>query len=157
MHSSSFSNLLALSLLAFPAMLVAGLPSPNICNTTTPATNPNGTLSLAPRANKRIFLGYIHAYSFPDVTYIVNIGWADGEDPCNSRMISQHPADYCGFKFCAGGECGLTVEGCGGNIWLNKNGGWYGECRPAKNGEGSSKSCNAGVFFGSVTTQYVCN
>ncbi|KAI5856548.1 hypothetical protein BZA05DRAFT_434090 [Tricharina praecox] len=71
-----------------------------------------------------------------------NLAWLVGTDACAAEYLSTVPASPCGQVFETGGYQGLTLEGCGGSLYLAQNDNFNANC----NADTSySKSCNSGV------------
>ncbi|KAH8883353.1 hypothetical protein GQ53DRAFT_430679 [Thozetella sp. PMI_491] len=74
--------------------------------------------------------------------------WVNGHDPCDggeahSLHVNQ-PNNPCGHPFVIPQFAGsFTFEGCGGNVWINQNGAFAGNCRWAPN----KQPCVAGSGF----------
>ncbi|RFU81977.1 glycoside hydrolase, family 71 [Trichoderma arundinaceum] len=66
---------------------------------------------------------------YPDQASMI-LTWVDGNDVCSGTWsLMPVPNNPCGIQFCAGGFCGLTLEGCGfSDLWINQNGGWFMNC-----------------------------
>jgi hypothetical protein len=78
-----------------------------------------------------------------------NIAWLKGTDACAGALLSVQPANPCGHVFSTGGVSGLTLEGCGGPLWVNQNGNFNANCHAD---DSFSKICNSGV----VRKTYEC-
>ncbi|KAH8147894.1 uncharacterized protein LAJ45_07995 [Morchella importuna] len=89
------------------------------------------------------------------VTY--NVAWTTGtSDPCNqdTKFLSTFPANPCGHSFQLGNDAGLTLEGCGGPLWINQNGRFKDNCVSAEN---LDKPCGSGSFWsGNLHKTFQC-
>ncbi|EJD39029.1 hypothetical protein AURDEDRAFT_171826 [Auricularia subglabra TFB-10046 SS5] len=56
--------------------------------------------------------------------------WAAGDSQCNAVVLSPRGLDPCSRPFSLHGISGLTLEGCGGALWINQNGQFYEDCVP---------------------------
>ena len=79
-----------------------------------------------------------------------NLAWNKGDDACAGKLLSVSPTNPCGHQFSVGGVDGLTLEGCGGGLWINRNGQYYATCTANDN---YSKVCNSGTVY----KHYECN
>ncbi|KAI5856547.1 hypothetical protein BZA05DRAFT_442222 [Tricharina praecox] len=100
---------------------------------------------LASAANAAVAIGY---QDRPDGSRR-NLAWLVGTDACAAEFLSVVPASPCGRVFATGGYTGLTLEGCGGPLWLNQNGNFNANCKADNS---YSKICNSGT----VQKTYQC-
>ncbi|EJD37683.1 hypothetical protein AURDEDRAFT_173199 [Auricularia subglabra TFB-10046 SS5] len=56
--------------------------------------------------------------------------WAFGDSQCGATVLTSKGLNPCGRQFSLHGVGGLTLEGCGGDLWINQNGGFYESCVP---------------------------
>ncbi|EJD46437.1 hypothetical protein AURDEDRAFT_164670 [Auricularia subglabra TFB-10046 SS5] len=56
--------------------------------------------------------------------------WASGDSKCSAIVLTSRGLNPCGRKFSLHGIGGLTLEGCGGGLWINQNGKFYEGCTP---------------------------
>ncbi|EJD37688.1 hypothetical protein AURDEDRAFT_173203 [Auricularia subglabra TFB-10046 SS5] len=56
--------------------------------------------------------------------------WAFGDSQCAAVVLTSKGLNPCGRPFSLHGVGGLTLEGCGGGLWVNQNGGFYESCAP---------------------------
>ncbi|KAJ7577461.1 hypothetical protein C8J56DRAFT_899095 [Mycena floridula] len=57
------------------------------------------------------------------------VAWVSGHDRCTKHeVIGPSNTNFCGRTFSLNGQSGLTVEGCGGPLWIDLNHQFYGNC-----------------------------
>ncbi|KAH9474735.1 hypothetical protein JR316_0013200 [Psilocybe cubensis] len=61
-------------------------------------------------------------------TWNNDVAWVDGQSKCNFVVVGPLGANPCGRPFTINGQTGFTFEGCGGGLWINKNGQFYANC-----------------------------
>ncbi|KAJ7592227.1 hypothetical protein C8J56DRAFT_1162622 [Mycena floridula] len=80
------------------------------------------SLSIQAHAHDEINLGTIA--STGDM-----VAWVSGDDRCtNHEIVGPSDTNYCSRPFGLNGQNELTVEGCGGTLWINLNFQFYGNC-----------------------------
>ncbi|KAJ7689019.1 hypothetical protein B0H17DRAFT_1012383 [Mycena rosella] len=57
------------------------------------------------------------------------VAWVAGVSQCSASLIKQDPGNFCELDFTLDGLSGqFTVEGCGGPLWLERDGSFYANC-----------------------------
>ncbi|KAJ6576049.1 hypothetical protein DFH09DRAFT_850574, partial [Mycena vulgaris] len=76
------------------------------------------------------------------------VAWGAGDDRCNGAVVKRGGGNFCGFSFQLNGMDGtFDFEGCGGPLWVNRNGAFYANCGPYSESPGCLLQ---------VQTQYAC-
>ncbi|EJD39024.1 hypothetical protein AURDEDRAFT_171821 [Auricularia subglabra TFB-10046 SS5] len=62
--------------------------------------------------------------------------WAAGDSQCSAVVLSPRGLFPCSRPFSLHGVTSLTLEGCGGAVWINQNGQFYEDCVPFSEPDG---------------------